>query len=132
MCGFGHWISLWLDENPIWYFSRFHLFPLLWFKFIIKSSCLFRWVVPISGLYSEHMSLVSCCWWRLFTRWSVLWMLAEWGWMNVYFLSLYLLIFFPCIFVPNHTPISLMQFVSFNFTEIDFWLNHRMTLYLLC
>jgi len=64
--------------------------------------------------------------------WSVFWMLAKWGWMNVAFLSPYLLISFPCIYVPNHTPIWLIQAVSFNFTEIDCWLNHRMALDLLC
>ena len=64
--------------------------------------------------------------------WSVLWTLAKWGWVNAPFLSQYLLIFFPCIYVPNHTPIWLMQFVSFHFTELDCWFNHWMTLWLLC
>ena len=72
------------------------MFQLLWLEFIIKSSCLFRWVVLISGLYSEHMPLVSSCWLRLLARFLAC--VVDIGWMRLDecpFLSTYLLIFFP-------------------------------------
>ena len=79
-------------ENPIWYYARFQLFQLLWFENIIKSGWLFHWVVSISGLYFEHMLLVSCCWLRHFTR--ILVCVLDVGLKEVRWKSL----FFPCTY----------------------------------
>ena len=80
MCGSERWIHLSLVENLIVYYIRFHLFQLHWFEFTIKSSCLFRWVVSISGLYFEHTLFVSCCWLR-HTR--ILVCVLDVGWMRL-------------------------------------------------
>ena len=86
----------------------------------------------ISGLYSEHMLLVSCCWFWLFT--CILVCVLDVGWTRLDECPLSFLVldnFLSLHSCSESFAFLLIQFVSFNFTEIRCWLNHRMTLDLL-